>query len=266
MRALALHHPALLLAAVASIGFPTPALSQGEAELPPAALYASVLSRYVEDGAVHYGRLATEDPTEWRRWLAWLESARPKVMTVDGRRAFWINAYNSRVIAGVLERYPIDSVRGVGFLGGRVRGFFGRSEHPVAGEARTLDEIEKEILLAPPLWDPRIHFALNCASRSCPRLRPEPYDAARLDTQLDFQTRTFLNGPDGHRLDPSRKVLHVSRILDWYGDDFTRAAGSVREYLTRYLTGEAATAARDPGWKIEYMDYDWSLNDEVGGR
>lgn len=261
MRPLVPHHAALLLTALAPVCFPAPARSQVEAELAPHALYASVLDGYVDKGEVRYGLLASDDPRDWGRWLAWLEDARPEIMTVDGRRAFWINAYNSRVIAAVLARYPIDSVRDVGFLGGRVRGFFSRREHRVAGQARTLDEIEKEILLVRPLWDPRLHFALNCAARSCPKLRPEPYEAARLDTQLDFQTRAFLNGPDGHRLDTNRKVLYVSRILDWYEEDFARAAGSMREYLTRYLTGEAAAAARDPSWKIEFMDYDWSLND-----
>jgi len=264
MPASAPHPRALGLAALALVGFQTPAFPQGEAELSPASLYATVLSRYVEDGDVRYGLLATENPREWRRWLAWLESARPEIMSVDERRAFWINAYNSRVIAGVLKRYPIDSVRDVGLLGGRVRGFFGRREHPVAGRVRTLDEIEKEILFVQPLRDPRIHFALNCGARSCPRLRPEPYQAARLDTQLDFQTRTFLNGPDGHRLDPSGKVLYVSRILDWYENDFADAAGSVRGYLTRYLTGEGAAAAQHPAWRIEFMEYDWSLNDANG--
>jgi hypothetical protein len=165
------------------------------------------------------------------------------------------------VIAGVLERYPIDSVRDIGMFRGRFRGFFGRREHRVAGKMRTLDEIEKEILFAPPLNDPRIHFALNCAAVSCPKLRVEPYEASRLDTQLDFQVRTFLNGPEGHRIDPTARVLHVSRILDWYREDFERAAGSLREYLVRHLTGEAAAAARDPAWKIEFLDYDWSLND-----
>jgi hypothetical protein len=261
MRALAPHPGALLLVAVALTGFHTPTLAQPEAGQAPSDLYARVLSRYVEGGDVRYGLLFTENPPEWRRYLEWLEEARPETMSIEGRRAFWINAYNARVIAGVLERYPVDSVRDVGFLGGRVRGFFGRREHPVAGKVRTLDEIEKRILFERPLWDPRIHFALNCAARSCPKLRSEPYEASRLDTQLDFQTRTYLNGPDGHRIDPSAKVLYVSRVLAWYRDDFERAAGSLREYLIRHLTGEAATAAGDPSWRIEYLDYDWSLND-----
>ncbi|HEY7471785.1 MAG TPA: DUF547 domain-containing protein [Gemmatimonadota bacterium] len=252
-------HP-LLLVAVALAGYQAPAFPQPAAD-GAQELYASVLSRYVAGGDVRYGLLLTENPPEWRRYLKWLDDARPESMTIDERRAFWINAYNARVIAGVLERYPVDSVRDVGFFGGRFRGFFGRREHPVAGEVRTLDEIEKEILFEAPLADPRIHFALNCAARSCPKLRAEPYEASRLDTQLDFQTRTFLNGPDGTRLDPTARVLYVSRVLDWYRGDFEAAAGSVREYLIRHLTGEKAAAARDPGWTIEYLDYDWSLND-----
>lgn len=260
MRALAPHPRAILLVCLALAGLPATARAQAAGEAAHEQ-YASVLSRYVEGGLVRYGLLFTENPPDWRAYLQWLERARPETMSVDARRAFWINAYNARVIAGVLERYPIDSVRDVGLFGGRFRGFFGRREHRVAGEMRTLDEIEKEILFAPPLRDPRIHFALNCAALSCPKLRDEPYEASRLDTQLDFQTRTFLNGPEGHRIDPSARILYVSRILDWYRDDFERSAGSVRDYLIRHLTGEAAAAARDRAWKIEYLDYDWSLND-----
>lgn len=223
--------------------------------------YASLLSRYVEDGRVDYGRWKADDPPAWRRFLAWLAAADPASWTEPQQRAFWINAYNARVIAGVLDRYPIDSVRDVGYAGGRLRGFFSRREHPVAGRVRTLDEIEKEILLEPPLWDPRIHWALSCASRSCPRLRAEPYMGMRLDTQLDFQARTFLNSPEGHRLDRDARTLYLSRSFDWYGDDFVRAAGSIRDYVGQYLTGDAAAAAGDPAYRIEFLEYDWGLND-----
>ena len=132
----------------------------------------------------------------------------------------------------------------------------------MAGEERTLDEIEKEILLEEPLADPRIHFALVCASRGCPRLRPEPYRAERLDTQLDFQARTYLHSPAGSRLDRDERTLHLSRIFDWYEDDFERTAGSVRAYVARYLTGSARDAALDESYEIEHLEYDWSLNDE----
>lgn len=250
--------------AIAALGLALSAMTvraQTARDVDANAEYATLLTRYVVDGRVDYARWKAEAPPAWDRYLAYLESARPETMPLPERRAFWINAYNARVIEGVLERYPIDSVRDVGFLGGRVRGFFGRREHPVAGRVRTLDEIEKEILLADELWDARIHFALVCASTSCPRLRPEPYVGDRLDMQLDFQARTFLNGPDGHRIDRDRRVLRLTRIFDWYDEDFERAAGSVRDYAARYLTGAAAEVVRDPAWEIGYLDYDWTLND-----
>ncbi|MBW3661007.1 MAG: DUF547 domain-containing protein [Gemmatimonadetes bacterium] len=222
--------------------------------------WQAVLDGYLVEDAVDYERLKGEDPAEFRRFLEWLSAAHPERWTVAEQRAFWINAYNARVIAGVLAHWPIDSVKDVGLIGGRIHGFFGRREHPVAGRARTLDEIEKEILLQPPLLDARIHFALNCASLGCPRLRPEPYRAEKLDMQLDFQARTFLNGPTGHRLDRERRVLYLSRIFEWYREDFERDAGSLREYAARYLTGTAAEAARNPAWSIQFLDYDWGLN------
>lgn len=222
--------------------------------------YAALLDRYVDDGEIDYARWKAEDPPEWDRFLEWLAAADPSGWSIDERRAFWINAYNARTIEGVLERYPLGSVKDVGFLGGRIRGFFSREEHPVAGDERTLDEIE-EILLAEPLHDPRVHFALVCASRGCPRLRPEPYLAERLDTQFDFQARTYLNRPAGSRLDRGADVLRLSRIFEWYRDDFARAAGSVRAYVARYLTGPARDAALDDDVAIEYLEYDWSLND-----
>lgn len=223
--------------------------------------YAALLTRYVDHGRVDYARWKADGPAEWRPFLGWLAQADPRGWPIEDQRAFWINAYNARVIAGVLERYPLDSVRDVGFLGGRLRGFFGQRDHPVAGRSRTLDEIEQEILLAGPLWDDRIHWALVCASQACPPLRAEPYMGTQLDKQLDFQARTYLNGPTGHRLDRDARTLYLTRILEWYEEDFRRAAGSIREYAAGYLTGAAAEAARDETVQIDFLPYDWSLNE-----
>lgn len=244
----------LLLAAA-----PLPGQEEGYGTAEAYADWQGVLDRYLIDADIDYGRLRADDPPELRRLLAWLHTARPDRWSVGEQRAFWINAYNARVIAGVLGHWPIGSVKDVGLFGGRFRGFFGRREHPVAGRARTLDDIEK-ILRRRPLFDPRIHFALTCASRGCPRLRSEPYVAERLDTQLDFQARTYLNGPTGHRLDRDRRVLYLTRIFQWYRDDFERVAESTREYAARYLTGAAEAAANDPTWTIAFLDYDWTLN------
>lgn len=252
----------LLATLLLLLAVPSPALRAQDGPYGPSEAYAdwqAVLDRYLGEEGVDYARLRGDDPPELRRFLAWLDAARPAKWTMPERRAFWINAYNARTIAGVLRHWPIDSVKDVGLLGGRFRGFFGRREHPVAGRERTLDEIE-DLLREPPLFEPRVHFALNCASKGCPRLRPEPYRAERLDTQLDFQTRTYLNGPTGHRLDRDGKVLYLTRILDWYRDDFERDGGTMRDWAARYLTGAAAEAAADPAWSIEFLDYDWDLN------
>ena len=101
--------------------------------------WGAVLARYASGERVQYARWKAENPAEWRRFLAWLETAEPSRMSPADQRAFWINAYNARVVAGMLSRYPIDSIKDVGFLGGRIRGFFGREEHRVAGRDRSLD-------------------------------------------------------------------------------------------------------------------------------
>jgi hypothetical protein len=232
----------------------------GQANGDPYADYATLLTRYVRDGEVDYARWKADAPPAWNRFLVWLEAADPTAWPLADKQAFWINAYNARVIEGVLRRYPIDSVRDVGLMGGRVRGFFGRREHPVAGRERTLDEIEEEILLKPPLRNAAIHWALTCGSRGCPVLRPEPYRGPALERQLEFQAGTYLNGPAGHRVDPENRTLYLSRIFEWWREDFEREAGSVREYAMRYLTG-AALEALKADWEIEYFEYDWSLNE-----
>lgn len=222
--------------------------------------WGAVLSRYVSHEHVQYGRWKAENPAEWRRFLAWLERADPARLPLSEQRAFWINAYNARVVAGVLDRYPIDSVRDVGFLGGRVRGFFGKKEHLVAGRRRSLEEM-RAMVTRPPLGDARAHFALALAAESSPPIRPEPYRGATLDTQLDFQTRTFLNGPDGNRLDRSARVLHLTPILAWYDDDFEPRGGSARAFAAAYLVGPAAEAAADEAWSVEWLEFDWRLNE-----
>lgn len=233
---------------------------QGQAGGDPYADYATLLAHYVQDGEVDYARWKSDAPPAWDGFLEWLEAVDPTAWPLADQRAFWINAYNARVIEGILQRYPIDSVRDVGWIGGRVRGFFGRREHPIAGRERTLDEIEREILREPPLRSAAIHWGLTCGSRGCPVLRPEPYRGEALERQLEFQAGTYLNSPAGHRLDPATRTIYLSRILEWWRNDFEREAGSIREYATRYMTG-AALEALEAGWKIDYLDYDWRLNE-----
>ncbi len=161
----------------------------------------------------------------------------------------------------MLELYPeLESVKGVD-------GFFDAKRRRVAGERLTLDEIEGR---GRDLGDPRVHFAVVCASASCPDLPAEPLDPARLDRQLDELTRAFLADPDkGLRYDDEDNTLWLSSIFKWYAGDFTGgstlvayfARGRVLEWVLPHVAGplRATLAERDPA--VKYLDYDWSLND-----
>ena len=188
------------------------------------------------------------------------------------RMAFLINAYNAFTIQLVLSRYPkLDSIRDLGTL-------FSNPWKPrfidLLGDKVSLDGIEHAMLRAPGRYDdPRIHFAVNCASIGCPALREEAYVAERLDAQLDDQANRFLSDRKRNRFDPKDGALHVSKLFDWYGDDFTmghRGIASVRGFLARYADQLADAPAdrelvRSQGAKVEFTDYDWRLNDVARG-
>jgi hypothetical protein len=172
-------------------------------------------------------------------------------------RRFWINAYNALVIDAVLDYWPLDSVRDikVSFTSRIIpgKGLFHDREVVVAGERTNLLDLEEKILEI--LSDPRLHFALNCASDSCPVIRASDWSEA----ELDQAARDFVNNPENVEVLDER--LHVSRIFKWYRDEFPEdlaayLAAYADEPLRRELT--AASAADFP---VRYRAYDWSLND-----
>lgn len=224
------------------------------------AAWDRVLHRFGHDGGLDYAGLAA-DRADLDSYLASLDAVRPDELSEKARLAFWINAYNAVVVGHVLERYPgIESVK-------KVDGFFDALTFPVAGEPRTLDAIEKQ---ARSMGDPRVHFAVVCASVSCPDLRGEAYVPQRLDEQLEDQTRSFLGNPEkGLRYDPGDDVLWLSSIFKWYAGDFTGgstivaffARGKVVDWVRPHVPPELARTLekRDPS--VRYLDYDWNLND-----
>lgn len=219
-----------------------------------------VVRTHGRDGGVDYGALAA-DRADLDAFLRSLADADPESWSEPDQVAFWINAYNAVVVHFVLERYPgLDSVRAVD-------GFFETLRFPVAGQERSLDEIEGA---ARALGDPRVHFAVVCASTSCPDLRPEAYRGDRLDEQLADQTAAFLADPDkGLRYDEAAGRLYVSSIFKWYAGDFTGGSTVVSyffrdgllDWVTLRLPADlrARIEAGDPD--LVYLDYDWSLND-----
>jgi hypothetical protein len=180
------------------------------------------------------------------------------------RQAFLINAYNVWTLALIADA-PAETAS-IKDLGGLLQSPWKKAFIPFLGETRSLDDIEHGLLRGADDFDePRIHFAVNCASIGCPALRPEAFVADRFDAQLDDQTRRFLRDRTRNRVlqrDPLR--VGVSSIFDWYGDDFARAGG-VHGFLARYadalgLTPAEADTLRADEARIAFLDYDWRLN------
>jgi hypothetical protein len=179
--------------------------------------------------------------------------------------AFLINAYNANTIALVLGRYPdLTSIKD---LGGFLTSPWKQRFVELRGGTRTLDEIEHEMIRGGVgASEPRVHFALNCASIGCPALRPEAYRGDALDAQLADQARRFLADRSRNRYAAAADRLEVSKIFDWYGRDFERAAGSVAKFLAPYaeqLADDAAVRKRiaAAAVPVAFLDYDWRLND-----
>lgn len=161
--------------------------------------------------------------------------------------AFYINAYNILALKMVVDHWPIDSIKNVGSL---ISPVWGKSAGSIDGETVSLDDIENKILR--PLGEPRIHFAIVCASVSCPDLRNTPYTASNLNTQLDEQIQQFLSNADkGLRI--GNESIQISRIFDWFGKDF-KPAGGVETFIRRYRADLPELPFK------EDINYDWDVN------
>lgn len=240
-----------------------------------------VLSRFVDErGRVDYAALA-RDRADLDAYAAQLAAVSPdsdpeRFPTTDHRLAYWINAYNAAVLVLVLDHYPVSSVRDVRppwplFFVPRLAGFFVLHRVPLGGRPLHLYELENRIVRGR-FDEPRIHFALNCASRGCPRLPRRAFPVRGLDAALEREARRFFADPEKLQIDAAAGEIRVSAILDWFEDDFLDGleAGvpdrepSLLDYVRRYLEPEAAArldGARAAGAELVFLEYDWRLND-----
>ncbi len=186
------------------------------------------------------------------------------------RLAFLINAYNAFTIDLVLSRYP--DLKSIKDLGSTFRSPWKRKFILLLGQERSLDDIEHGLIRAPGVFDePRIHVAVVCASIGCPMLPKEAFTADQLDSQFENAMRRFLSDATRNRFDAAAKRLSVSRIFDWYGKDFEQGHqgfDSLRTTFRRYAeqlasTPEARALLVAGDYRIEFLDYDWRLNDVV---
>lgn len=239
------------------------------------AAYAAVLRTHVVPPRVDY-RALKANRTGLDAAVALFDSPAARAepgWSREQRLAFWINAYNAFTLRAIIDHYPIQS--GPLTLQPRnsirqIDGVWTTLKWRAAGRTVTLDEIEHRIV-RPEFKDARIHFAVNCASISCPPLAAEPYRAKTLDVQLDAAARTYLGSPEGLRVDGD--TVRVSSIFKWYGGDFVAQYAALvpgtRDATERAMLGAivkhapaaASAAVRSGAARLRYLDYNWSLND-----
>ena len=217
-----------------------------------------LLKKYVnEDGLVDYKGFI-KDKAALQSYLDMLSANPPaKDWPKDDQIAYWLNAYNAFTVKLIVDHYPVKSIKD---LGAKHQIIFintpwDKKFFKIGGKTMTLNRIEHRILRQE-FREPRIHFALNCASMSCPKLRREAYDGAKLDEQLTDQAKDFLRDKSRNEVNATKPRL--SAIFDFYGKDMRKWSGkSVIGFINMYSPVQIKEDA-----DVEYLDYDWSLNEQ----
>jgi len=216
------------------------------------AAFDEVLRSHVQDGVVRYPAIAAD--LRFPAYLRLLDRVDPYTLLARQERlAFWINAYNAFAIKGILDGYSPRTKFG------QYRYFIAK-EHRVGGAVINLYDLERKLLI-PDFREPRIHFAIVCASLSCPKLQSWAYAADKLDEQLELSAKEYINDSTRNRFDRERKVAYLSMIFKWFEEDFTAHSGSLLSYVKRYVADpQLARDLESAPYRVEFLEYDWSLN------
>jgi len=222
--------------------------------------WQALVAKYVSaDGNVNYAawKTSSADVTVLRQYLGQLSTADPAIAAARGATlAFWINAYNALTIDGILREYPTTTIRN------HTAKLFGYNIWDdlrlfVGGTAYSLNQIEHDVLRK--LGEPRIHFAIVCASKGCPRLLNQAYTPDQIESQLETNAKDFFSRPENFAVEDD--VIKASSILDWFGDDFGKSDGEVIDRVTPWLPAKDRDAIKGKSPRLRYQEYDWSLND-----
>ncbi len=223
-----------------------------------------LLKKYVDrNGMVNYKawKASARDRALLKQYLGTLSRSDPRQRsTREGQLAFWINAYNALTIHGILDVYPTSSIRKHTAVA------FGYNIWkdlmlPVGDRKYSLNDIEHKILRK--AGEPRIHFAIVCASIGCPRLLNEAYTRARLEQQLAANTRDFFGRAKNLQVDPRRRQVRVSAILKWFGADFGPSSQKALGKLAHYMPDDATRSLIASGdFSVTFLDYNWDLNQQ----
>lgn len=215
-----------------------------------------LLKKYVDNnGMVNYTALKAADAKTLDKYLETVSANAPDAdWSKDEKLAYWLNAYNAFTVKQILDKYPTTSIIDNQLQLIAKNGPFNKKYIKIGGKEMSLNNIEQDVVRKD-FKEPRIHFALVCAAVSCPKLRNEAYAAAKLDAQLTDQARDFLNNPKKNAI--AKDKLSVSKIFDWYKDDFGKSDENLVKYINQYSSLKA-----DAGAKVSYMKYNWDLNDQ----
>ena len=243
--------------------------------------YAAALKYVDEEGMVNYKALKAKRGKldGFCRLIGNLDGEVFKKWNEQKQIAFWINAYNALTLKVIVDNYPIKAglLKSLAYPKNSIRqisGVWDKVQFLVTGQKMTLNQIEHEVLRKK-FTEPRIHVALVCAAMSCPPLRNEPYVGKKLNKQFDDQAGKFLSNRAQFRVDRKGKKVYLSKIFQWFGGDFEakykpeegfaghgRAAKSVLNFVSGYLPDQDAEYLRDGKYKVVYLEYDWSLNEQ----
>jgi hypothetical protein len=216
-------------------------------------LYVKLLSDYVNQGIVDYQGFKKEEE-KLDAYLDVLAAVDPEKLSRHDRFAFYVNAYNAWTIKLILTGYP--GVKSIKDLGSIFSSPWKKKICRINGKMLSLDEIEHDIL-RPTFKDPRVHFAVNCASKGCPKLISTPYEGDILESQLNEVAREFINNPEKNYL--KGDTLYVSSIFKWFAEDFNNDIPAFfKKYADDGLKKQLPKKSGDI--KVKYLDYDWSLN------
>lgn len=210
-------------------------------------VWSAILQQYVTpQSRVDYARIKVDESVRLDSYLQQIAQPWPVALDENARKAAWINAYNALTIRWIVSNFPVKSIW-------RTKDPFRVARHQVNGVAESLDSIETRLRN---MRDPRIHAALVCAARSCPPLRREAYTREAVDGQLDDNFRVWLADPSKTQFLPKNRLAKVSKIFEWYAADFA-AVGGVPAVLDKFAPPRVFV----PTNKLEYLKYNWGLND-----
>jgi len=217
---------------------------------PDVAPFDAVLAARARNGGFDYKAVDGQDKKRLAAYLANVGDAKPAEMSPDEKKAFYINAYNVLAIQTLLDN-PGKKITDID-------GAFNKIQHKVGGEMLTLDNVENKLREGK---DARIHFAIVCASKSCPPLAPKAYRAEGLSGTLDQQGKLFVNDPTKNVIDKSKSRVSLSMIFNWNRKEFERDGGALLKYVSKYINDSAtgswvASATTEP----DFLQYDWNPN------